>query len=76
MHESLKELVYEKEFSIKDISEVKTIKGWIERHNASFKKEISEKALEQSVIEEDAHHEKTNTENTTYNRVKKRQKRN
>ena len=29
MHESLKELVHERELSAEDIPEVKTIKGWI-----------------------------------------------
>ncbi len=76
MHKSLKELVCEKKLSIENILEVKTIKGWIGRYSAASKKEMSEKVLEQSVIEKGAHHEKTNTENTTYNRVKKRQKRN
>jgi hypothetical protein len=39
---------------------------------------MSEKALEQSAIEESSfvvHHKRTNTENTTHNRAKKRQKR-
>jgi hypothetical protein len=70
MHESLKELVHEKELSAEDIPEVKTIKGWIGRYSASSKKEMSEKALEQSVGQEN----RTDTENT-HNRTKKRQKR-
>jgi hypothetical protein len=77
MHESLKELVHEKELCAEDIPEVKTIKGWIGRYSASSKKEMSEKALEQSAIEKSSfvvHYKRTNTENTTHNRAKKRQK--
>jgi hypothetical protein len=43
MHESLKELVHEKELCAEDIPEVKTIKGWIGQYSASSKKEMSEK---------------------------------
>ena len=76
MHESLKELVHEKEISAEDIPEVKTIKGWIGRYSASSKKEMSEKALEQSAIEGSSFiAERTDTENTTHNRTEKRQKR-
>jgi hypothetical protein len=77
MHESLKELANEEELSVEEIPEVKTIKGWIGRYSASSKKEMSEKALEENVIfEESARPEKTNTENTNYNKARKRQKRN
>ena len=48
MHESLKELAGEKEISVEEIPEVKTIKGWIGRYSASSKKEMSEKALEEN----------------------------
>ncbi|PKY61536.1 hypothetical protein RhiirA4_486634 [Rhizophagus irregularis] len=78
MHESLLELVREKELSVEDIPEVKTIKGWIGRYNASSKKEMSEKALEQNAIEENnfvARQEEIDTESTTHSRAKKRQKR-
>ncbi|RIA81883.1 hypothetical protein C1645_744184, partial [Glomus cerebriforme] len=54
MHESLKELVNEKELSVEEIPEVKTIKGWIGRYSASSKKDITEKALEEN--KESAHH--------------------
>ncbi len=74
MHDSLKELVHEKELSDEEIPEVKTIKGWIGRYSASSKKEMSEKALEQNVIEESSFIA-CHTENTTHNRAKKRQKR-
>ncbi|RGB29722.1 hypothetical protein C1646_766259 [Rhizophagus diaphanus] len=46
MHTSLKELATERELTLEEIPTVKTIKGWIERYNANFKKEASEKALE------------------------------
>ncbi|PKY36239.1 hypothetical protein RhiirB3_458405 [Rhizophagus irregularis] len=66
MHESLKELAHENKLSIKDISEVKTIKGWIGRYSASSKKEMSKKALEQYALEESSL-----ITNTTHNRVSK-----
>ncbi|RGB27959.1 hypothetical protein C1646_768446 [Rhizophagus diaphanus] len=53
-----------------DISEIKIIKGWIGIYSTSSKKEMSEKALEQSAIEESSL-----ITNTTYNRAKKWQKR-
>ena len=53
MHESLKELVKEKELSVEKIPEVKTIKEWIGRYSAFSKKEMSEKILEKN--EESAH---------------------
>ena len=73
MHESLKELVNEKELSVEEIPEVKTIKRWIGRYSASSKKEMSEKALEEN--KESAHHEKVNTKNITYNELNKARKR-
>jgi hypothetical protein len=45
-------LVHEKELSAEDITEIKTLKGWIRRCSASSKKKMSEKALEQGAIEE------------------------
>ncbi|UZO16852.1 uncharacterized protein OCT59_008220 [Rhizophagus irregularis] len=72
------ELVREKELSVEDIPEIKTIKGWIGRYSASSKKEMSEKALEQNAIEENnfvARQEEIDTESTTHSRAKKRQKR-
>ena len=72
MHESLKELVYEKELSIEDIPEVKIIKEWIEKYNAFSKKEMSEKILEKN--EENVHHKRTNTKNITYNELNKPKK--
>ena len=50
MHESLKELANKEELNVEEISKVKTIKGWIGKYNASFKKEMSEKVLEKNVI--------------------------
>ncbi len=76
MHESLKELANEKEISVEEIPEVKTIKGWIGRYSTFSKKEMSEKVLEEN--EENMHHEKINTKNITYNepnKARKRQKR-
>ena len=73
MHENLKELANEKEISVDEIPEVKTIKGWIGRYSASSKKEMSEKALEEN--EESAHHEKANTKNVTYSELSKARKR-
>ena len=76
MHENLKELVNEKELSVEEIPEVKTIKGWIGRYSASSKKEMSEKALEENEgNEESAHHERVNTKNITYNELNKARKR-
>jgi len=66
MHESLKELVHERELSAENIPEVKTIKGWIGRYSASSKKDMSEKALEQSAVEKSGFvRKRTDTENTT-----------
>ncbi|RHZ70348.1 hypothetical protein Glove_272g2 [Diversispora epigaea] len=48
MHASLKELAAEGELTLEDIPTVKTIKGWIGRYSASFKKEASERALVES----------------------------
>ncbi len=45
MHASLEELAAEGELTLKEISTVKTIKGWIGRYSATFKKEASEKAV-------------------------------
>ncbi|CAB4403885.1 unnamed protein product [Rhizophagus irregularis] len=46
MHACLKELATEEELTLEEIPTVKTIKGWIGRYSANFKKEASEKALE------------------------------
>ncbi|PKY61544.1 hypothetical protein RhiirA4_486653, partial [Rhizophagus irregularis] len=46
MHACLKELATEGELTLEEIPTVKTIKGWIGRYSANFKKEASEKALE------------------------------
>ncbi|GES89612.1 hypothetical protein GLOIN_2v1766858 [Rhizophagus clarus] len=48
MHTCLKELAEEGELTLEEIPTVKTIKGWIGRYSANFKKEASEKALENS----------------------------
>jgi len=45
MHSCLKELAAEGELTLEEIPTVKTIKGWIKRYSANFKKEASEKAL-------------------------------
>ncbi|CAB5371618.1 unnamed protein product [Rhizophagus irregularis] len=45
MHTCLKELAEEGELTLEEIPTVKTIKGWIGRYSANFKKETSEKAL-------------------------------
>ena len=45
MHASLKELAAEGELALEEIPTIKTIKGWIGRYSATFKKEASEKAL-------------------------------
>ncbi|GES77636.1 hypothetical protein GLOIN_2v1485655 [Rhizophagus clarus] len=45
MHTCLKKLAEEGELTLEEIPTVKTIKGWIGRYSANFKKEASEKAL-------------------------------
>ena len=45
MHACLEELAVEGELTWEEIPTVKTIKGWIGRYSAAFKKEASEKAL-------------------------------
>lgn len=45
MHTCLKELAEEGELTLEEIPTVKTIKGWIGRYSANFKKEASEKTL-------------------------------
>ncbi|CAG8622396.1 8516_t:CDS:2, partial [Diversispora eburnea] len=45
MHTCLEELAAEGEIVLEEISTVKTIKGWIGRYSANFKKEASERAL-------------------------------
>ena len=45
MRSCLEELAAEGELTLEEIPIVKTIKGWIGRYSASFKKEASEKAL-------------------------------
>ena len=45
MHASLKELAAEGELALEEIPTIKTIKGWIGRYSAAFKKEASEKAM-------------------------------
>ena len=45
MHACLEELAAEGELNLKEILTVKTIKGWIGRYSANFKKEVSEIAL-------------------------------
>ena len=49
MHTCLKELAAEGELALEEIPTVKTIKGWIGRYSANFKKEASEKALVKSM---------------------------
>ncbi|GES92531.1 hypothetical protein GLOIN_2v1485655 [Rhizophagus clarus] len=41
----LQELAIEEKLTLEEIPTVKTIKGWIERYNANFKKVVSEKTL-------------------------------
>ena len=45
MHACLEELAAEGELTLEEVPTVKTIKGWIGRYSANFKKEASEKAL-------------------------------
>ncbi|CAG8840894.1 13522_t:CDS:1, partial [Gigaspora margarita] len=45
MHADLENLTKHGELSFEKIPTVKTIKGWIRRYSASFKKEASERAL-------------------------------
>ncbi|RIB18848.1 hypothetical protein C2G38_2183504 [Gigaspora rosea] len=45
MHVALKDLAISGELTIEEIPTAKTIKGWIGRYSANFKKEASEKAL-------------------------------
>ncbi|CAG8834520.1 12837_t:CDS:1 [Gigaspora margarita] len=45
MHASLEDLAANGELTFEEILLVKTIKGWIGRYSANFKKEASEKAL-------------------------------
>ena len=45
MHACLEELATEGELTLEEIPTVKTIKGWIGRYSANFKKETSEKVL-------------------------------
>ncbi|CAG8829748.1 10522_t:CDS:2, partial [Racocetra persica] len=45
MHASLEELAEKGELDFEKIPTVKTIKAWIERYSANFKKEASERAL-------------------------------
>jgi hypothetical protein len=49
MHACLKELAAEGELTLEEIPTVKTIKGWIGRYSANFKKEASEKALMENI---------------------------
>ncbi|CAG8730069.1 32_t:CDS:1, partial [Cetraspora pellucida] len=48
MHANLEDLAANGELTFEEIPTVKTIKGWIGRYNAYFKKEASEKALSES----------------------------
>ncbi|CAG8764787.1 44017_t:CDS:2, partial [Gigaspora margarita] len=45
MHANLEALVANEKLTVEEIPTVKTIKGWIGRYSAYFKKEASEKAL-------------------------------
>ncbi|CAG8832923.1 12550_t:CDS:2, partial [Gigaspora margarita] len=45
MHADFEDLARNGEISFKEVLTVKTIKGWIGRYSASFKKEVSERAL-------------------------------
>jgi len=71
MHTCLEELAAEEELTLEEIPTVKTIKGWIGRYSANFKKKASERALVEN-----------NTESTTIagsssqKRLYKRQKKN
>ncbi|RHZ88272.1 hypothetical protein Glove_24g7 [Diversispora epigaea] len=62
MHVSLLELVEEGEFALEEIPTVKTIKGWIGRYSASFKKTVSERALVKSNKENKENISETNVE--------------
>ncbi|CAG8544914.1 41669_t:CDS:2, partial [Gigaspora margarita] len=45
MHANLEDLAANGELTFEEIPSVKTIKGWIGRYSANFKKDASEKAL-------------------------------
>jgi hypothetical protein len=60
MHTCLEKLAVERELTLEEIPSIKTIKGWIRRYSASFKKEASEKVLLEN-----------NTENVTSSSQKK-----
>ncbi|CAG8469139.1 8309_t:CDS:2 [Scutellospora calospora] len=70
MHASLKDLAKNEELAFEEVPTVKTIKGWIGRYSASFKKEVSERALTES-NNSDIH---TSTYNEKSDRISKRQK--
>ncbi|RHZ81199.1 hypothetical protein Glove_123g96 [Diversispora epigaea] len=63
IHVSLLELVEEGKLTLEKIPTVKTIKGWIGRYSASFKKTASEQALVES--------NKENKENISETNVKR-----
>ncbi|CAG8716835.1 16140_t:CDS:1, partial [Dentiscutata heterogama] len=48
IHASLEELAVNEELTFEEIPSVKTIKGWIGRYSANFKKVASEKALSEN----------------------------
>ncbi|RIB13024.1 hypothetical protein C2G38_2199052 [Gigaspora rosea] len=54
MHADFEDLARNGEISVEDIPTVKTIKGWIGRYSASFKKEASERALTEASNDEHA----------------------
>ncbi|RHZ80994.1 hypothetical protein Glove_130g138 [Diversispora epigaea] len=75
MHVSLLELVEEGELALEEIPTVKTIKGWIGRYSASFKKTASERALVESNKENKENISETNVEgNSSQIEPRKRQK--
>ena len=69
MHTCLEKLAVEGELTLEEIPTVKTIKGWIGRYSASFKKVASEKALLENNTEN-----VTVAESSSQKRPHKRQK--
>ncbi|CAG8755573.1 9811_t:CDS:1, partial [Cetraspora pellucida] len=64
MHASLEELAEKEELDFEEILTIKTIKAWIGRYSANFKKEVSERVLSENnnnyiaVVNESSKHQK------------------
>ncbi|CAG8663821.1 9785_t:CDS:1, partial [Racocetra fulgida] len=68
MHADLEDLARNSELSFEEILTVKTIKGWIGRYSANFKKDASERALTEASNDDTLVYNKGN------DRTSKRQK--